>query len=194
MELRLPSLEQLDRVYQEDLKAAFPPDELKSLAAIKFQWQEAGTYRPYCLFDDDGMGPVGTAFLWKGGPGWALLDYLSVSPGWRNDGFGTEMLRLLPQVEPGTVIILEIEEPAFAPDPAMAERRIEFYRRNGLYTAPYHAEIYNVYYRIMYLADHPVETEELLQAHRAIYRNGLKPASYEKNVHIPVPDRGEKEK
>ena len=43
-------------------------------------------------------GPIGLAFLWLGHPGWALLDYLCVTASWRNDGFGAEMLRMLPQV------------------------------------------------------------------------------------------------
>ena len=123
MELRIPTPEQLRRIYETDMKEAFPAAELKPLAAIEKMWAE-GWYKPYCLYDDDGMGPIGTGFLWLGHPGWALLDYLCVSAGWRNDGFGGEILRLLAETEPGTVIFGEAEAPIHAPDPAMAERRL----------------------------------------------------------------------
>ena len=184
MELRLPTLEQLRTFYQEDMKAAFPPAELKPLAAIEKMWRE-GWYKPYCLFDDDGTGPVGGAFLWLGHPGWALLDYLCVSAGWRNDGFGGEMLRMLSQTEPGTVIFGEAEAPVHAPDPAMAQRRLGFYARNGLRTAGYDTEIFGVHYKTLYLAGREVEDVELMREHRFVYENTFAPDKFAKYVRIP---------
>ena len=97
MELRLPSLTQLRQIYETDMKESFPPAELKPLSAIERMWQ-AGKYRPWCLFDEDRL--VGLGFLWLAeDPRWALLDYLCVSPGWRNDGFGSEILHLLKEAD-----------------------------------------------------------------------------------------------
>ena len=85
MELRIPTLEQLRTVYDRDLKEAFPSAELKPLRNMEEMWA-ADRYRPWCLFDGDDI--VGEAFLWLGHPGWALLDYLCVSPARRNGGLG----------------------------------------------------------------------------------------------------------
>ena len=182
LELRLPTLEQLRKVYHTEMKEAFPPAELKPLAAIERMWQ-AGCYKPYCLFDDDAL--IGVAFLWLGHPGWALLDYLCVSAGWRNDGFGSEILRMLPQVERDTVIFGEAEAPLRAPEPAMAERRLGFYIRNGLRVAGYDSEIFGVHYKTLYLADREVGDEELMREHQFVYRNSFPPEKYEKYICIP---------
>ena len=77
MELKLPTPEQLETVYEADLKVSFPAAELKPLRIIQ-KMVEDGYYRPWCLFD--GKEIVGECFLWLGAPGWALLDYLCVSP------------------------------------------------------------------------------------------------------------------
>ena len=184
MKLRIPTPEELREIYNTDMKEAFPASELKPLSAIVRMWEE-GKYKPYCLYDDDGAGPIGLAFLWLGHPGWAILDYLCVTAGWRNDGFGGEILRLLPQVEPGTVIFGEAEAPIHAPDPAMAERRLGFYARNGLRLAGYDTEMFGVHYKTLYLADREVDDEALMREHDFIYRNSFAPEKFEKFVRIP---------
>ena len=182
MELRLPKLTQLRQIYETDMKSSFPPAELKPLAAIERMWQ-AGKYRPWCLFD--GEKAVGLGFLWLGKPGWALLDYLCVCAGWRNDGFGAEMLRLLPQAEPDMVIFGEVEVPEDAPDVEMAKRRLRFYARCGLWTAGYETEIFGVHYKTLYLANRKVDDAELMEEHRFVYQNTFTPEKYQKYVRIP---------
>ena len=184
MELRIPTLEELRTVYRQDMTEAFPPTELKPLAAMEKMWNE-GWYKPYCLYDDDGTGPIGTAFLWLGHPGWAILDYLCVTAGWRNDGFGGEILRMLHEMEPETVIFGEAEAPVHAPDPAMAERRLGFYARCGLRTAGYDTEMFGVHYKTLYLANREVADADLMAEHEFIYRNSFAPDKYEKFVRIP---------
>ena len=184
MELKIPSLEELREIYHEDMKEAFPAAELKPLAAIEKMWRE-GWYKPYCLYDDDGAGPIGTAFLWLGRPGWALLDYLCGTASWRNDGFGAEILRLLHEMEPETVIFGEAEAPVHAPDPAMAERRLGFYARCGLRTAGYDTEMFGVHYKTLYLANREVADADLMAEHQFVYRNSFTPEKYEKYVRIP---------
>lgn len=188
LKLKLPTLEQLRKVYNTDMKESFPAAELKPLAAIEKMWRE-GWYKPYCLFDDDAL--VGVAFLWLGHPGWALLDYLCVTAGRRNDGFGSQILRLLPRAEPRTVIFGEAEAPAHAPDPAMAERRLGFYARSGLRTAGYDSEVFGVHYKTLYLADREVDDDELMEEHRFVYRNSFTPEKYAKYVRIPYDPNGE---
>ena len=166
MELRIPTLEQLQTVYNSDMKSAFPAAELKPLSAIQRMWREQ-RYKPYCLFDGDDI--VGECFLWLGHPGWALLDYLCVSSRARNAGLGALILAKLREVEPGTVVFGEAEAPEHAPDPAMAERRLGFYARNGLQTAGYDTEVFGVHYKTLYLADHKVEDAALRAKHYFVF-------------------------
>ena len=126
MELRMPTPEQLRTVYAADLKESFPASELKPLRAIEQMWAD-GRYYPWCLFDGDEI--VGTCFLWRGHPGWALLDYLCVSSRRRNGGIGAVILEKMLEREQGSIILGESEAPVHAPDPAMAERRLGFIGR-----------------------------------------------------------------
>ena len=182
MELRIPSLEQLRTIYDRDLKESFPVAELKPLRNIEQMWAD-GWYRPWCLFDGDNI--VGEAFLWLGHPGWALLDYLCVSPGSRNSGLGSVILQKLREQEADTVIFGESEAPVDAPDPAMAERRLGFYARNGLRTAGYDTEVFGVHYKTLYLADRQVAEETLMKEHDFVYRSSFEPGKYAKYVRIP---------
>ena len=182
MELRMPVPEQLRTVYGTDLKQSFPPAELKPLRAIEEMWRE-GWYRPWCLFDGDEI--VGACFLWLGRPGWALLDYLCVSPRRRNSGAGALLLSKMREKERGNIILGESEAPIHAPDPAMAERRLGFYARNDARTAGYDTEMFGVHYKTLYWADAPVDDQELMEQHRFIYQNRFSPDKFARYVQIP---------
>lgn len=184
MELRLPTPEQLETVYETDLRASFPPAELKPLSSIRRMWS-AGRYRPWCLFDGEEI--VGACFLWLGEPGWALLDYLCVSPGRRNGGTGAALVALMLDKEAGTVIFAESELPSRAPDPAMAERRLGFYTRTGARIAGYNTEMFGVAYRTLYWSPAPVDEGELMEQHRFVYRSSFTPERYARYVRIPLP-------
>ena len=184
MELKLPTPEQLETVYDAHLKVSFPAAELKPLRIIR-RMLEDGYYRPWCLFDGEAI--IGACFLWLGRPGWALLDYLCVSPGHRNGGTGALILAQMLEQEQGTVILGESELPSAAPDPAMAERRLGFYARNSARTAGYDTEIFGVAYKTLYWAPSPVDDETLMDQHRFIYRNSFTPERYARYVRIPLP-------
>jgi GNAT superfamily N-acetyltransferase len=182
MELRLPTIEQLRTVYDRDMREAFPPAELKPLSDIERMWQD-GWYTPWCLFDGDNI--VGECFLWRGHSGWALLDYLCTSARYRNGGLGAVMLSKLAETEPDTVIFGEAEVPAHAPDPAMAERRLAFYARNGLRLADYDTEMFGVHYKTLYLAKGEVDFRQLMEEHRFVYENTFSADKFHKYVRIP---------
>ena len=95
------------------------------------------------------------------------------------------MLRLLREVEPDAVIFGEAEAPAHAPDPAMAERRLGFYTRNGLRIADYDSEVFGVHYKTLYLASGEVDDNELMLEHRFVYENTFAPDKFAKYVRIP---------
>ncbi len=182
MELKLPTLAQLEAVYANDLEPSFPAAELKPLRIIR-KMLEDGYYRPWCLFD--GSEIVGECFLWLGEPGWALLDYLCVSPRRRNGGTGALLLAKMLEREPGTVILGESEMPCYAPDPAMAERRLGFYARNGARTAGYDTEMFGVPYKTLYWAEQELPDQQLMEAHRNIYLSRFSPEKFARYVRIP---------
>ena len=182
MQLRLPTIEQLRTVYDQDMKRAFPETELRPLWSIEEMWRE-GQYRPYCLFDDDDI--QGECFLWLAEPGWAILDYLCVSARVRNGGLGAKMLHMLREKEPDMVIFGEAEAPEHAPDPAIARRRLDFYARNGLRTAGYDTEAFGAHYKTLYLADGVVPDEDLMRQHRFLYERRLSPKKMAKYIRIP---------
>ena len=188
MELKLPTLEQLRLDYDRDLLEAFPKAELKPLANMEKMWAE-GWYKPYCLFDGDQI--VGGAFLWLAHPGWALLDYLFVTASRRNERLGPVILQELRRAEgPDTVIFGEVEVPAESPDPAMAERRLGFYARNGWRHAGYETKVFGVHFQTIYLAGREVTDEELLPEHRFVYQNSFPEKTYARNIRIPYETAG----
>jgi hypothetical protein len=83
------------------------------------------------------------------------------------------------------VIFGEAEAPVHAPDPAMAERRLGFYKRCGLRIAGYDTELFGVHYNTLYLADWVVDDDTLLEEHRFVYRNTFTDEKYAKYVRIP---------
>ena len=189
MELRIPSRELVRMAYKRDLKAAFPPSELKPLSEIERMWHNR-CYKPYCLFENGEI--IGEAFLWTGHEGWGLLDYLCVADHCRNRGLGATILQMLQEAEPESVLFGEAEAPIHAPDPAMAERRLGFYARCGMRTAGYDTELYGVHYKTLYLANREVADEDLLTEHQFIYQANFDPVKYEKYIRIPFDPNGER--
>lgn len=185
MELRTATLPELKAVYETHLRPAFPPAELKPLRAIT-DMVDDGCYDPLVLTDGDEI--AGACFLWLGVPGWALLDYLCVSSNRRGGGSGGEILRLLRARYAGWIIFGEAEEPASAPDPAMARRRLGFYARNGALTAGYDTEAFGVRYKTLYWADGAVSDEDLILQHRFLYESRFGAERFAKYMRIPLPE------
>lgn len=183
MNLRMPSPDQLEWVYENHLRVSFPPAELKPLQAIQTMWRD-GCYRPWCLFNQQEQ-IIGEGFLWLGHPGWMLLDYLCVSPDYRNQGCGETIIRLLLEQEPDSILLAESEIPEFSPDRALAIRRLNFYARNHAKTAGYDSEMFGVPYKTLYWSPEIIPDERLITEHRFIYQNRFPPKKYTTFVRIP---------
>lgn len=182
MEMKLPSEAQLQEVYERDLVPSFPKAELKPLKEMLAEMRR-GEYHPWCLFDGGEI--VGEAFVWTHIPGFALFDYLCVTPARRNDGLGSLLVEKLAEAERGNVLFGEAEIPAYAPDPALAERRLAFYRRSGAKQADYDVCEFGVPYHTLYWAEREIDGDELCAAHAATYRSSIPRPLYERWVSIP---------
>lgn len=79
--------------------------------------------------------PVGFAvILWLPGLDVGLLEYIATEPSMRSAGVGRAMLDSITrsaELDGRRRIVLEVEDPAAATDPPMAQRRIGFYERWG---------------------------------------------------------------
>lgn len=183
MELRTATLPELKAVYETLLRPAFPPAELKPLRSMT-EMLEDGCYDPLVLVEGGEI--TGACFLWTGVPGWALLDYLCVSPARRGDGAGGEILRLMRKLYAGWTILAESESPAEAPDTALAKRRLGFYDRSHALLAGYDTEAFGVRYKTLYWSDRPVDDEDLMLQHRFIYESRFGAEKYAKYMRIPL--------
>ena len=121
---------------------------------------------------------------------WALLDYLCVAADRRNGGLGSVILEKLREAERGNVIFGESEIPCYAPDPAMAERRLGFYARNGARTAGYDTEMFGVPYKTLYWAEGKVDESALMEEHRFVYASTFAPDKFRRYVRIPFDPNG----
>ena len=192
MEMTLLTREQLKLAYDRDLSVSFPRDELKPFRAMA-QMLGQGSYRAWGLMDGEDI--AGLATVWNYAPGWALFDYLCVSPHRRSDGLGSQLVQGLVQAERGNVLFGESEIPEFAPDPDLARRRIGFYQRNGAKEAGYDMTLFGVPYRVLYWAAEEVDPHEIARQHAAVYQNRFARPLYDKYITIPwkpsdgMPDR-----
>ena len=105
----------LRRAYETDLREAFPPSELKPLAAMEGM-RERGIYEPLRLTEDGGE-PVGYMLLWKHPEEpYVLVDYLCVPARLRGRGVGGQLIAMVRQRYPAdTVFIGESEAPTGDP-------------------------------------------------------------------------------
>lgn len=189
MTLRPLTPEELHKLYDTELKRAFPPSELKPLKAME-DLRRRDRYEPLGLFD--GEEPAAYALMWlEPGIPFALLDYLGTVESRRNSGLGTQLLDLLAQhYAHYRGIFGEAESPA-APDPAEAalrRRRLGFYQRNGFRYGGYDCALFGVHYQTLIRGDADVSPQELMNAHQAIYKGHFPDLIYQRFIQIPLPD------
>lgn len=182
MEIRLLNEAELAMAYDRHLRPAFPTAELRPLQAMK-EMVRQGIYRVYGLMEGGRI--LGEAILWDCAPGWKLLDYLCVAPERRGEGLGAIFVAALLEQERECVIFGETEVPAYAPDPELARRRLDFYRRSGAKQAGYMAAIFGVPYHTLFLTEGRVDERTLMTIHQRAYRSRLSEEAYQRFICIP---------
>ena len=124
------SLDVAKKTYDTHMHRDFPESELKPWD-ITVGLRDRGIYEMLEARLDGKM--VGYAWILCPDGSSALIDYLAVLPEFRNSGIGGTILRELSirYNSRGQSLLLESEFPEEAPDPAMAVRRLGFYKRSG---------------------------------------------------------------
>lgn len=170
MHLRPIPPEGLSHWYENELTAAFPPNERKPLAEI-LRLAEEGRYEILGLFDGHALLGFATLMTCREHPGYVLLDYLAVSAAHRNGGLGSRILSLLEERCRGRFLVLTEAEAPVAGDPpeenALRLRRVAFYERCG-FRPVYEMATCGARFQALVLGV-PGSLPQLMAAHRAIY-------------------------
>lgn len=187
MMLHRMTTQELRRAYETDLREAFPPSELKPLAAMEDLCAK-GLYDPLCLLDEENS-ILGYVLLWRHEDGrYVLIDYLCVPARQRNRGIGARLLSTMrEQYSTDTVFLWESEAPTG--DEARDElilRRLNFYQRCGAAVLGYDCALFGVRFKTLCLAAPLPGEDEALQKHREIYLHQFGQARYDQFVQIPL--------
>ena len=189
MELKLLNKPQLAWLYENEMRRAFPPSELKPLRAMEYM-RDTGRYEPLGVYEGDEL--VGYALMWlEPGVPYALLDYLGTVEGKQGGGIGAATLDMLAARYAHTMGVFGEAEAVTACDPAeaaMQRRRLGFYERNGFVYAGYDCALFGVHYRTLIRTNKPVDTRQVLAAHTAIYRGYMPQQVYDRFIQIPLAD------
>lgn len=110
--------------FMEDLLiAAFPPEEYRELKDLREYTNRIGNFHNNIIFDDNT--PVGFITYWDFDH-FYYVEHFAINPTLRNSGYGKKVLDFLCK-ELNLPIVLEVEMPL----EEMAQRRINFYKRQG---------------------------------------------------------------
>lgn len=174
-------------LYQNCLLVDFPPAELKPLATIQ-TLMEQGLYECYGLYEDGDLKAY--AFLAKSTSGTCvLLDYYAVCAPYRSMAYGSQFLTLLKNhCHHYKGIIAEVETIEAASDDeerAIRERRVAFYKRNGISSTGLAFDLFGVDLSIYYFALDPEWDDSFIYKELdAIYHILFTGKLYEENVHL----------
>ena len=120
------------RVLYSHMKRDFPAAERPPFFVVK-RLIAKQVYDAVFLMEE-GL-PVGYAVtVAPEGLAYALVVFLAILPGMRGQGYGGKLMEMLAQRFPGRILVLEVEDPAFAPNPEeklIRQRRVRFYEQEG---------------------------------------------------------------
>lgn len=177
MKQRELSLLQMKEIYEKYLVKDFPKNEQKPFSSIERMYKE-GKYQGFVL-EEDGELRVYWLLLRKPEKKASLLDYLAVVGDKRGKGYGTKALQcILQSVPPEEVIVIEAENPEKAvngQERQMQEKRLDFYRKNGVAFTGVTSRVFGADYVIMLLSRQKLlwTREEVRRLYLDFYENDI---------------------
>ena len=161
--IRELSLQEMQEIYEKQLKADFPPAEIKPFSAIRSMC-ERGEYTGLGMLTDEGRLLAYAFFvLCRPDAQAVLLDYFAVDKDRRGEGVGTCMLQEIKKIYSDIPVLLESEDPDHAcneADVKKREKRLSFYHRNNALDTGVRARVYGVDYVVLQLSLPGQEPEE----------------------------------
>ena len=181
--LRKASAEEFRTIF-EWMKRQFHEGELKPLAQLE-RMRADGRYEVYGLWSGSALIAYALFAFTEDGR-FALLDYYAVLPEYQSSGWGGRFLGMLRRELPVEAVILEVEDPKYAPDAAAEahfSRRIRFYERNECLHTPVNLKLWGYDYTIMTLPiAHTPDSSEVHAALEDAYHLFFPPEDYAQNV------------
>ena len=183
MKLNLLNIHEIKQIYETRMVIDFPKAELKPLKNI-IEAVNSGIYECLGLFDGDEC--IGYTFLIKRGKSF-LIDYIAIYPDKRNNGAGSQLLRLLNEyLADAEVVIIEVEDPQYAKsaeEKDLQTRRLGFYMRNGCIDTRLRVRCFGVPFIILSLSqENGGEPDFLWNLYNSYYKAVLPKEMYEKNI------------
>lgn len=183
--LREASAGELKQIYGW-MRKQFHAGELKSLERL-YVLRAEGVYEAYGLWQGDAL----IAYVLLGHTkdrSRYMLDYYAVLPEYQDQGWGGRCLALLREKLPGDALMLEVEDPDFAPDEAELahfRRRIRFYEHNGCVPTKIKVKLFGFDYAIMQLPiRRELEKDEVFETMQQLYAALVPPEYHAENVHV----------
>ncbi len=151
MTIKKLNILELIKIYYFSMRREFPGAELAPL--IILVWNLLRDKHPYYgLYEENTLIAYALLFQQENKNGSILLQYFAVWPDKRGKGVGTKMLTFLCERYAGNGILIEVENPKYAPDEqhlAMMQRRIRFYQDNGFSGTDVEVSLFGTEYQIM---------------------------------------------
>lgn len=184
MELKQLSNEEIKKIYLNHMLVDFPKEELKPIDSIEGLINRK-IYKCYGLYDNEEV--LAYAFF-NTSKSYLLLDYYSVCEKYRGKGIGSEFFRILKEhCKSYNGIIVEVEEMESADTEAekiIRQRRIEFYKKNGMNMTNILCELFNVNYSIMCLSNVGFDNATIYEELKNIYKEMIPSKFYSKYVRL----------
>lgn len=187
---RLLTPDEQAQVYEEQMRRDFPKAELKDLDTI-LTTSARGWGHVWGVFAGDELAAY-LLMVRPAGCAVSQLDYFAVLPAWRASGLGGRLLAALPGYEgDAQAIVIEAECPEYAPDPAMARRRLGFYARAGAVDTGWTEHLFDAWFRVLVLpcpGRTPIGQEAAVRELALCYRRSLSEERWQKYVRFFRPD------
>ncbi len=175
-------------LHTERMQKDFPRKELKKLNLI-LHLMRRGRYSAYITLEE--QEDIGYAFFTRDPckNKLYLLDYYAIREDLRNQGYGSELLKLFSEkFKESTILLCEVENPFLEEDPllrASMERRMDFYLRNGWWDTRVNARMFGVEYRLLAApVSQKLSREKIADCYRLIYRNVVPTRRLKKNMKL----------
>ena len=184
MELRILNEHELINLYTTDCRRDFPESELKPLDVVEKLYRE-GNYEPIGFFENGTLIAYALQVIRENGKS-VLLDYLAVTPEYRNRGVGSAVLTALCKYYSSRYeyIVIESEHPDEAPDKIAALRRLDFYKRAGGILTDTQVRLFDILFLIFALPCSENLSAAPFEELEKIYRVTVPPELYDEVVDI----------